>query len=208
MRTVGAFPMRSRLEVRWATFFSAARLAWEYEPRTFTLSNHQHYTPDFYLPEVGWIEIKATPENARAAEAKLRLFARERHSLPEASHRKEFYTICATQPDFPIHGIHRWDPEPTAIYWAEDIYRLFCGVETLKAAEQARIHPIEWLKRCLDKARRFIDPLRPFEEYTFAYRHHELGTSFQDLSRAVQAGTVMPLTRRELDQLRSESANG
>ena len=88
------------------------------------------------------------------------------------------------------------------IYWAEDIYRLFCGVETLRAAQLARMHPIEWLKCCLNKAWLPIDPLRPFEEYAFAYRHHELETSFRDLSRAVQAGTVLPLTDREIDQLR------
>src|SRR6185437_9717744 len=137
--------MRSRLELKWATFFTAARLAWEYEPQTFELSNRQHYTPDFYLPEVGWIEIKATPEDARAAEPRLRLFARERSKLIKASYRNEFYTICATEPNFDIHGFHRWDPKPTEIYWAEDIYLLFCGAETLKTAENAKIHPIEWL---------------------------------------------------------------
>jgi hypothetical protein len=199
--------MRSRLEVRWATFFTAAQLAWEYEPRTFELSNHQYYTPDFYLPEVGWIEIKATPEDARAVEAKLRLFARERGTLIKASHRKDFYTICAPLPHFDIHGFHRWDPDPTEIYWAEDIYLLFCGGKTLKAAENAKMKPIEWLKLCLAEAWRPVDPLRPFEEYVFAYRHHELGTSFQGLSRAVQAGTVMPLTQREIDLLRMELAD-
>jgi hypothetical protein len=135
-------PMRSRLEARWATFFTAAALDWEYEPRTFSLRNNQIYTPDFYLPEVGWIEIKATPEDAQAAESKLCLFAQERNNLIEASHRKEFYTICAPKPDFDIHGFHRWDPEPAEIYWAEDIYLLFCGVETLKTAERLKIHPI------------------------------------------------------------------
>jgi hypothetical protein len=96
------------------------------------------------------------------------LFARERGNLINASHRKEFYTICVPQTDFDIHGFHRWDPEPTEIYWAEDIYLLFCGAETLKTAEKAKMHPIEWLKCCLAKAWLPVDPLRPFEEYVFA----------------------------------------
>jgi hypothetical protein len=195
-------PMRSRLEVRWATFFTAAQLAWEYEPQVFKLPKCQYYTPDFYLPEVGWIEIKATREEARAAEAKLRLFAHERHTVIEASRRREFYTICATRPEFDIHGFHRWDPEPAEIYWAKDIYLLFCGAETRKTAEQVKMHPVDWLKCCLAKASLPIEPLRNAEEYCFAYRHHELGTSFQDLSRSVRAGAVMPLTPREIEQLR------
>jgi hypothetical protein len=196
-------PMRSRLEVRWATFFAAAQLAWEYEPETFTLSNQRCYTPDFYLPEVGWIEIKATPEDAEKAEAKLRLFAHERDQLIDASRRKDFYTICGALPGFGIHTFHRWDPAPTEIYWAEDIYLLFSGTETRKTAARVKLHPIEWLKCCLAQAWRPIEPLRPLEEYVVAYRHHETGTSFQRLSRHVRAGTILPLTNREIEQLQT-----
>lgn len=195
-------PMRSRLEIHWAVFFTAARLVWEYEPQTFRLSNEQYYTPDFYLPEVGWIEIKATWKDARAAENKLRLFARERHKLIGGTRRKEFYTICADQPELDIHGFHRWDPEPEEIHWAKDIYLLFCGTETTKTAQSFGVHPVEWLKHCLSKGCAPIDPLRNIEEYNFAYRHHELGTSFHDLSRAIRNGRVLPLTNSEIAQLR------
>lgn len=52
---------RSRIEARWAVFFDALRLRWEYEREGFQLSTGW-YLPDFWLPEIGpggaWIEIK------------------------------------------------------------------------------------------------------------------------------------------------------
>lgn len=50
---------RSRLEARWAVFFDAVGVRWEYEPEGFDLSDCGWYLPDFYLPELdAWIEIK------------------------------------------------------------------------------------------------------------------------------------------------------
>lgn len=52
---------RSRLEARWAVFFDAADIRWEYEPEGYTLGDGTRYLPDFYLPESGtWIEVKGT----------------------------------------------------------------------------------------------------------------------------------------------------
>jgi hypothetical protein len=49
---------RSRLEARWAVFFTAAGIPWEYEPQGFELPCGR-YLPDFFLPsEDAWIEIK------------------------------------------------------------------------------------------------------------------------------------------------------
>ena len=42
---------RSRLEARWAVFFDAAGIKWEYEPEGFIMSDGTKYLPDFYLPE-------------------------------------------------------------------------------------------------------------------------------------------------------------
>ena len=56
---------RSRLEARWAVFFTALGLSWEYEPEGFQVGNH-FYLPDFrvYTPQGKpiWYEIK--PLNA------------------------------------------------------------------------------------------------------------------------------------------------
>lgn len=53
------YRFRSRLEARWAVFFDALGLQWEYEPQGFDLGFGELYLPDFWLPDLGaWIEIK------------------------------------------------------------------------------------------------------------------------------------------------------
>jgi len=51
------YRFRSRLEARWAVFFNAVGLEYEYEKEGFELS--RRYLPDFWLPQLEcWIEIK------------------------------------------------------------------------------------------------------------------------------------------------------
>ena len=53
------YRFRSRLEARWAVFFDAIGLKYEYEKEGFTLSTGEKYLPDFYLPDLGlWAEVK------------------------------------------------------------------------------------------------------------------------------------------------------
>lgn len=40
---------RSRLEARWAVFFDALELKWEYEPQGYVVAGTP-YLPDFWLP--------------------------------------------------------------------------------------------------------------------------------------------------------------
>ncbi|MBQ8010025.1 MAG: hypothetical protein IJ265_00505 [Oscillospiraceae bacterium] len=50
---------RSRLEARWAVFFDACGIEWEYEPEGLILSDGTHYLPDFYLPDFHcYFEVK------------------------------------------------------------------------------------------------------------------------------------------------------
>ena len=52
------YRFRSRLEARWAVFFDAAKIEYEYEPEGFDLSSGG-YLPDFYLPDYElYVEIK------------------------------------------------------------------------------------------------------------------------------------------------------
>ena len=52
------YRFRSRLEARWAVFFDAIGVRWEYEKEGYDLDG-VYYLPDFYLPEWDcWIEIK------------------------------------------------------------------------------------------------------------------------------------------------------
>lgn len=57
---------RSRLEARWAVFFDALRIEWQYEPEGFEVpfeGETIRYLPDFYLPKLGlWVEVKGSKE--------------------------------------------------------------------------------------------------------------------------------------------------
>lgn len=55
------YRFRSRLEARWAVFFDALGVRYEYEPEGFDLGDGVWYLPDFYLPDVNegiYIEVK------------------------------------------------------------------------------------------------------------------------------------------------------
>lgn len=52
------YRFRSRLEARWAVFFDALGIEYEYEPEGFN-KNNTYYLPDFYLPSFGvYFEVK------------------------------------------------------------------------------------------------------------------------------------------------------
>lgn len=44
------YRFRSRLEARWAVFFDALGIKWEYEVEGYDLGEIGHYLPDFWLP--------------------------------------------------------------------------------------------------------------------------------------------------------------
>jgi hypothetical protein len=49
---------RSRLEARWAVFFNALDIPWQYEPQGFLIGGVR-YLPDFLLTDCGtWVEVK------------------------------------------------------------------------------------------------------------------------------------------------------
>lgn len=66
------YRFRSRLEARWAVFFDAAGIAYQYEPQGFVLPDGSFYLPDFYLPNVFsrssvqglWVEVKGLMSNS------------------------------------------------------------------------------------------------------------------------------------------------
>jgi hypothetical protein len=45
------YHFRSRLEARWAVFFDALGIKWEYEVEGYELKDGTKYLPDFYLPK-------------------------------------------------------------------------------------------------------------------------------------------------------------
>lgn len=60
---------RSRLEARWAIFFDALKIKWEYEPEGFRF-NKTTYLPDFFLPTFdGGMYCEVKPEGGDFSKA-------------------------------------------------------------------------------------------------------------------------------------------
>lgn len=78
---------RSRLEARWAVFFDAVGVAWQYEPEGYDLGGAGWYLPDFRVTTLDgrtvWVEVRPIPATAPQIEnhldrrelIKLRTFA-------------------------------------------------------------------------------------------------------------------------------------
>ena len=59
------YKFRSRLEARWAVFFDALGVFYEYEPEGFQIDESTYYLPDFYIPEWGiYVEVKTNRPGA------------------------------------------------------------------------------------------------------------------------------------------------
>lgn len=59
------YRFRSRLEARWAVFFDAAGIEYEYEIEGFEKENGMRYLPDFYLPDEDmYVEVKPPRKGA------------------------------------------------------------------------------------------------------------------------------------------------
>lgn len=79
------YRFRSRLEARWAVFFDAIGLRYEYEPEGYETYDGIKYLPDFYLPDLGvYFEVKRASvgeEEKKKILQKIEEFAYNRHSL-------------------------------------------------------------------------------------------------------------------------------
>ena len=64
------YRFRSRLEARWAVFFDALGVRWQYEVQGYQLSDGRRYLPDFFLPDVRrGLLVEVKPEGADLAPA-------------------------------------------------------------------------------------------------------------------------------------------
>ena len=108
------YKFRSRLEARWAVFFDAMQIEWEYEKEGFVLDKMAEkgddgvvydstlfYLPDFYLPKEDiWVEVKPCQLTESEGE-KFQRFARAYSivaaiGLPEP---KEYSALSWFDPD-------------------------------------------------------------------------------------------------------------
>ena len=93
------YRFRSRLEARWAVFFDALGLKWDYEFEGFDLGEAGWYLPDFWFPTLKcWVEIKPEEPNEK-----------ERHKASELCR-------CSKKTVFTVIGIPDWSgPDPWII---------------------------------------------------------------------------------------------
>jgi len=66
---------RSRLEARWAVFFQALDVAWEYEAEGYRVAG-RGYLPDFWLPE-HTVHVEIKPRGFVSIDERHRALARE-----------------------------------------------------------------------------------------------------------------------------------
>jgi hypothetical protein len=77
------YRFRSRLEARWAVFFDACGVKWEYEPEGYVLPNGQYYLPDFLLHDVTFNHGDYTEGNDLYAEVKGHMTAEDAQKIKQ-----------------------------------------------------------------------------------------------------------------------------
>ncbi len=88
------YRFRSRLEARWAVFFDALGITWEYEKEGYDLGEAGWYLPDFWLPEFKcFVEIKGAD------------CSDEDRAKCEALHHESEYSVFIAQGNI---GDHQW----------------------------------------------------------------------------------------------------
>jgi hypothetical protein len=89
---------RSRLEARWGFIFDALDLEWVYEPAQIRLGNNFLYLPDFFIKEVGFIEIKPSVETL--ANEGIDKLLRAGEIISEFSSSNSLISIFSSEPSF------------------------------------------------------------------------------------------------------------
>ncbi len=94
------YRFRSRLEARWAVYFDALSLPWEYEREGFDLGDGIYYLPDFWLPQVRmWAEVKAGPLSKEEREKCRRLAKQTGYPCLMLEGVPDAYAYWAMEPD-------------------------------------------------------------------------------------------------------------
>lgn len=94
------YRFRSRLEARWALFFDALGIRYEYEPEGYSLSDGSMYLPDFYLPDIKYyVEVKGMSNHLLDDISKLQRFVLD---------SKSAVVILSNVP---------YDPDAKGLFW-------------------------------------------------------------------------------------------
>lgn len=106
------YRFRSRLEARWAVFFDALGLKWEYEPEGFELGAGVRYLPDFRVTSpqgiVQWYEIKPV---GTTSDPKVDAFAASLRSAYEAESGDDGATEITLLAGDPVEWLQSCGPD-------------------------------------------------------------------------------------------------
>lgn len=131
------YRFRSRLEARWAVFFDAVGIKYEYEPEGYNLPNGTRYLPDFYLPDFNiFAEVKASRDKD---DGKARDFALASSGFDEDAicggvlicygqpydRDMRFISACESDDDGGGEYDTDWGP-PGSVHFAECYYHTDC----------------------------------------------------------------------------------
>lgn len=111
--TWNGYRFRSRVEARWALFFTSMGIEFNYELEGFVLENGTYYLPDFFLPQVKmWAEVKGS----KFTKAEIQKCKQLRLSTGMPC------LMLVGPPDF--KNYNAWEPDTWADGWLEYDYSL------------------------------------------------------------------------------------
>lgn len=94
------YKFRSRLEARWAVFFDALGIKWEYESEGFKF-NGKTYLPDFYLPTFdGGLYCEVKPDGGDFSKS---------YDFAKSSHDVRIW-LCEGVPSYRVYTVLEWLP--------------------------------------------------------------------------------------------------
>jgi hypothetical protein len=126
------YRFRSRAEARWAVFFDACNVEWEYEPEGYDLGNGLGYLPDFLLHNIGirssedngqtfdlYIEVKGSNKITSEEIEKIRKFS---PFLPEEheKYKDDYYSRLKNRKKILVVGSVPQDISEMEDLWNED----------------------------------------------------------------------------------------
>lgn len=118
--TYNGHRFRSRTEAKWAVFFDAIGVKWEYEKDGYDLGAEGLYLPDFWLPESGvYAEVKGpefTVTEVNRCRTLARLSARPVVMLPGAPEARNYRAEIPNG----LLGEHAWAVDASVLIQAAD----------------------------------------------------------------------------------------
>lgn len=119
--TYKGYNFRSRLEARWAVFFDALGIEWEYEAEGYDLDG-VWYLPDFWLPTFNggmYVEVKPKRELEDDEMDKIRLLV---------NHTKREVWLAKGMPEMKAYTVFYWSESNKDYSWMPAI-PLICKAE-------------------------------------------------------------------------------